>query len=180
MEGLYKGRLHVNAIEVAWKDEEHRESCFEDGAQVILFLDRRADSSFAQSAPGISCWKVEKVAFGPGRPAKAVSYEFPLDLIAGIPKGAIREAEVVEKSLNFQVPKRKRSDPGGRAPAAPEALEAPKATVEASKSSKPKAKPKPKAEARLKRRPGQARRPVIPGGTAWPPAPSRSAPPPAP
>jgi hypothetical protein len=48
------------------------------------------------------------VAFGSGRPMAAVSYEFPLDLLSGIPKGATRETEVVEKSLNFQVPKRKR------------------------------------------------------------------------
>lgn len=108
VEGLYKGRLREKSIEVSWKDEEHREACFEDGARVVLFLVLRRDSAFAQTAPGISCWKVENVAFGPGRPSKAVAYEFPLDLLGGIPKGATRETEVVEKSLNFQVPKRKR------------------------------------------------------------------------
>jgi len=106
--GLYKGRLRENTLEVSWKDEEHKEACYEDGAKVVLFLVRRKDSTFAQAAPGISCWRVENVAFGPGRPAKAVAYEFPLDLLSGIPKGATRETEVVEKSLNFQVPKRKR------------------------------------------------------------------------
>lgn len=106
--GLYKGRLPRNAIEVTWKDAEHQESCYRDGAQVVLFLVMRKDSTFAQAAPGLSCWEVEKVAFGPGRPSKAVAYEFPLDMVSGIPKGATRETEVVEKSLNFQVPKRKR------------------------------------------------------------------------
>lgn len=108
VEGLYKGRLREKSIEVSWKDGEHKEACYEDGARVVLFLVRRPDSAFAQAAPGISCWKVEQVAFGPGRPAKAVAYEFPLDLLGGVPKGATRETEVVEKALNFQVPKRKR------------------------------------------------------------------------
>lgn len=108
VDGLYKGRLPVKGIEVSWKDEDHKETCYENGAQVVLFLVRRPDSTYAQAAPGISCWKVEKVAFGQGRPSKAVAYEFPLDLVGGIPRGATRELEVVEKSLNFQVPKRKR------------------------------------------------------------------------
>ena len=108
VEGLYKGRVPMKTIEVAWKDGEHAETGYADGARVILFLVMRKDSAFAQVAPGISCWPVEKAAFGSGRAAKAVSYEFPLDLLSGIPKGATRETEVVEKSLNFQVPKRKK------------------------------------------------------------------------
>lgn len=108
VDGLYKGRLPRNEIEVYWKDEEHKEACYQDGAKVVLFLVMRKDSTFVQAAPGISCWQVEKVSFASGRPMKAVSYEFPLDLVSGIPKGATRETEVVEKSLNFQVPKRKR------------------------------------------------------------------------
>lgn len=108
VEGLYKGRLRNKEIEVVWKDEEHKETGYVDGARVVLFLTMRKDSTFVQAAPGISCWPVETVAFGSGRPVKAVSYEFPLDLVSGIPKGATRETEVVEKSLNFQVPKRKK------------------------------------------------------------------------
>jgi hypothetical protein len=108
VEGLYKGRLWKKDIEVVWKDEDHPEAGFTDGAKVILFLNMRKDSTFAQTGPGVSCWPVEMTAFKSGRPVKAVSYEFPLDLVSGIPKGAIRETEVVEKSLNFQVPKRKR------------------------------------------------------------------------
>lgn len=106
--GLYKGRLRDRHIEVVWRDEDHPETGYADGAKVILFLVMRKDSLFAQAGPGISCWPVEKVAFGSGRPVRAVSYEFPLDLVSGVPKGAIRETEVVEKSLNFQVPKRKK------------------------------------------------------------------------
>lgn len=108
VEGLYKGRLRTKDIEVVWKDEVHKETGYADGAKVVLFLIMGKDSTFTQAAPGISCWPVEMVAFGPGRPVKAVSYEFPLDLLSGIPKGATRETEVVEKSLNFQVPKRKK------------------------------------------------------------------------
>lgn len=108
VDGLYKGRLRHKHIEVMWKDEEHPEAGYVDGAKVVLFLVMRRDSIFVQVGPGVSCWPVEKVAFGSGRPVRAVSYEFPLDLISGVPKGATRETEVVEKSLNFQVPKRKK------------------------------------------------------------------------
>jgi hypothetical protein len=108
LEGLHKGRAPRREIKVLWKDEEHKEACYEDGAKVIVFLIMRKDSAFAQVGPGISCWPVDKMAFGSGRPVSAVSYEFPLDLVSGIPKGATRETEVVEKSLNFKVPKRKR------------------------------------------------------------------------
>jgi hypothetical protein len=108
VEGLHKGRAPGKGIKVSWNDVEHKETCYEDGARVIVFLIMRKDSTFAQVAPGVSCWSVEKVAFGSGRPVSAVSYEFPLDLVSGIPKGATRETEVVEKSLNFQVPKRKK------------------------------------------------------------------------
>lgn len=108
VEGLYKGRLRKKEIEVVWKDEVHKETGYADGAKVILFLIMRKDSTFAQAAPGLSCWPVETMDFGSGRPVKTVSYGFPLDLLSGIPKGAVRETEVVEKSLNFQVPKRKK------------------------------------------------------------------------
>ena len=108
VEGLYKGRLRKKEIEVTWKDEVHKETGYVDGAKVVLFLIMRKDSIYVQAAPGLSCWPVETVVFGSGRPAKAVSYEFPLDLLSGVPKGATREIEVVEKSLNFQVPKRKK------------------------------------------------------------------------
>lgn len=109
VDGFYKGRTAGKVIEIAWKDEEHKETGYVDGAKVIVFLVMRKDSTYAQVGPGISCWPVETPALAQGRPVKAVSYEFPLDLVSGIPKGALREtAEEVEKSLNFQVPKRKR------------------------------------------------------------------------
>jgi hypothetical protein len=31
-----------------------------------------------------------------------------MDLVTGLPKGVFRETEVLEKSLNFQIPKRKK------------------------------------------------------------------------
>jgi hypothetical protein len=108
VEGVYKGRVPMKEIKVSWKDEEHPEAGYVDGAKVIVFLVMRKDSTFAQVGPGVSCWPVEKVSLGSGRLVSAVSYEFPLDLLSGIPKGATRETEVVEKSLNFQVPKRKK------------------------------------------------------------------------
>lgn len=108
IEGLFKGRIPVRDIDVAWKDEDHKETCYADGARVVLFLIMREDSVYAQAAPGVSCWTVEKEAFGSGKPVRAVSYEFPLDLVTGIPKGAMRETKVVEKSRDFQVPKRKK------------------------------------------------------------------------
>ena len=169
VEGLYKGRLHANAIEVAWKDEDHRESCFEDGAQVILFLDRRADSSFAQSTPGISCWKVEKIAFGPGRPGQGSILRVP-------PRPHRRDSQGSHPGVRGggEVPElpgaqAQALDPGGRAPAAPET------------GGVPEAGEAPEAQGPLTE-PGRrdVRLPLIPGGTAWPPALSPPVPPPGP
>lgn len=108
VDGLFKGRLWTKRIEVGWKDEEHQESCFQDGARVVLFLVMRKDSTFGQVGPGISCWPVEKVRIN-GKPTRAVEYSFPVDMVTGLPKGVFRETEEeVEKSLNFQIPKRKK------------------------------------------------------------------------
>lgn len=107
VEGLFKGKLRSKILEVSWKDKEFQESGYQEDARVIVFAVMRKDSSFAQAAPGISCWPVEKVAIN-GKPAKAVAYSYPMDLVTGLPKGVFRETEVVEKSLNFQIPKRKK------------------------------------------------------------------------
>jgi hypothetical protein len=107
VEGLFKGKLRSRILEVTWKDKEFQESGYKEDARVIVFAVMRKDSSFAQAAPGISCWPVEKVAIN-GKPVKAVAYSYPMDLVTGLPKGVFRETEVLEKSLNFQIPKRKK------------------------------------------------------------------------
>ena len=107
VEGTFKGRLRMRRIEVSWSDEDFEESAYKDGVRVVLFLIMRRDSTFAQVSPGISCWPVEKISLR-GRQVKAVEYGFPLDLVTGLPPGVMKTTEVVEKSLNFQVPKRKK------------------------------------------------------------------------
>jgi hypothetical protein len=107
VDGLFKGRLRKKLIEVSWNDLEFEETAYQDGARVILFLSLLKDSTYAQVSPGISCWPVEKISLQ-GRTARAVEYGFPLDLITGLPSGVMKETSEVEKSLNFQVPKRKK------------------------------------------------------------------------
>lgn len=107
VEGLFKGRLRHRIMEVTWKEADFQESAYQEDAHVIVFAVMRKDSSYAQAGPGIACWPVEKVPIN-GKTIRAVSYSYPLDLITGLPKGVFRETEVVEKSMNFQIPKRKK------------------------------------------------------------------------
>jgi hypothetical protein len=107
VDGLFKGKLRRKILQVSWKEAEFPETAYKEDTHVILFVIMRKDSSFAQVSPGISCWPVEKVQIN-GKPAKAVEYSYPMDLVTGLPKGVFRETEVVEKSLNFQIPKRKK------------------------------------------------------------------------
>jgi hypothetical protein len=42
-----------------------------------------------------------------GKPVRAVEYAYPMDLMTDVPSSALRETEELEKSMNFQVTKRK-------------------------------------------------------------------------
>jgi hypothetical protein len=106
VDGLIKGRWNRSELEVAWNDKEFEETAYKSDARVVVFALMRKDSTFAQAAPGISCWPVERVDFG-GKSARAVEYAYPLDLITQIPASAIKATESVEKSRNFRVAKRK-------------------------------------------------------------------------
>ncbi len=107
VEGIIKGRLRSAEIKVAWNDKEFQETAYQDDARVVLFVILGKDSSWSQVAPGISCWPVEKIALK-GKRARAVEYVYPMDLVTEIPSSAMGETEGVEKSMNFQVAKRKR------------------------------------------------------------------------
>jgi hypothetical protein len=106
VDGLIKGRLRQREIEISWNDKEHEEAAYRDDARVVVFAVMRKDSTFAQTSPGISCWLVEKIDLK-GKPARAVEYAYPMDLISGVPASALRETEMVEKSMNFEMAKRK-------------------------------------------------------------------------
>lgn len=106
VEGLIKGRWNRRAIEIAWNDKEFEETGYKRDQRVVVFAVLRKDSTFAQAAPGLSCWPVERVDFQ-GKPARAVEYAFPLDLLTQLPRGALKATETVEKSMNFRVAKRK-------------------------------------------------------------------------
>jgi hypothetical protein len=50
---------------------------------------------------------VERVDFA-GKPARAVEYVFPLDLVTDIPASALKTTEAVEQAKNYRMTKRKR------------------------------------------------------------------------
>jgi hypothetical protein len=109
VDGLIKGKLRTRDVEVAWNDKEFEETAFKDNARVVVFLIRASkaeDAPWSQVSPGISCWPVEKIAMK-GKQVRAVEYAYPMDLITGVPAGSLGETEAVEKSMNFQVSKRK-------------------------------------------------------------------------
>jgi hypothetical protein len=106
VDGLVKGKIYRQDIEVGWNDKEFEESAYKDGARVVVFLTQRKDTTYAQVSPGISCWPVEKITLK-GKTARAVEYAYPMDLVTTVPASALGETEEVEKSMNFQVPKRK-------------------------------------------------------------------------
>ena len=104
--GLIKGKIYQQPIEVSWNDKEFEETAYKDDSAVVVFLDMKKDTTYAQVSPGISCWPVEKVIFK-GKPQRAVEYAYPMDLLTEVPASALKETETVEKSMNFQVAKRK-------------------------------------------------------------------------
>lgn len=106
VEGLIKGRWNRSEMEVAWNDKDFEETAYKRDARVVVFAVMGKDSVFAQAAPGISCWPVERVEFH-GLTARAVEYAYPMDLLTQIPAAAIKATESVEKSKNFRVAKRK-------------------------------------------------------------------------
>lgn len=106
VEGLIKGRWNRRDMEMAWNDKEFEEAGYKRDARVIVFAVMRKDSTFAQVAPGISCWPVERVEIN-GKPARVVAYAYPLELVTQIPAATLKTTESVEKSMNFRVAKRK-------------------------------------------------------------------------
>ncbi|MDB5104289.1 MAG: hypothetical protein JWP91_1978 [Fibrobacteres bacterium] len=105
--GIIKGKVFTKKIEVAWSDKEFEETAYKDGAKVVVFADMAKDTTYTQVSPGISCWPVEKVNFK-GKPVRAVEYAFPMDLMTEVPNASLKETtEEVEKSMNFQMAKRK-------------------------------------------------------------------------
>jgi hypothetical protein len=106
VDGLYKGRIFAKEIEVHWNDKEFEETAFKNKGKVVVFLSMRKDTTYALIAPGISGWPLERVAIN-GKPVRAVEYAYPMDLMTDVPASALRETEELEKSMNFQVTKRK-------------------------------------------------------------------------
>lgn len=106
VDSLIKGKLRKQFIEIAWNDKEYEETAYKRDARVVVFAVMRKDSTYVQAAPGISCWALEPIALK-GRSLRGVEYAYPMDLLTGIPESALRETEVVEKSMNFQMAKRK-------------------------------------------------------------------------
>ncbi len=106
VDGIIKGRLRARDLEVSWNDKEYEEAAYQKDSRVVVFAVMRKDSTYGQAAPGISCWLVEKVDIK-GRPSRAVEYAYPMDLLTGVPGSALRETEMMEKSMNFQMAKRK-------------------------------------------------------------------------
>jgi hypothetical protein len=104
--GLIKGKIYKQPIEVVWNDKEFEETAYKDDSSVVVFLDMKKDTTYAQVSPGISCWPVERVVFK-GKAQRAVEYAYPMDLLTEVPPSALKETETVEKSMNFQVAKRK-------------------------------------------------------------------------
>lgn len=106
VDALIKGRLRKRFIDIAWSDKEHEEAAYKRDARVVVFAVMKKDSTYVQAAPGISCWAMEPVALK-GKTLRGVEYTYPMDLLTGIPSSAMRETEVMEKSMNFQMAKRK-------------------------------------------------------------------------
>jgi hypothetical protein len=106
VDALIKGKVYTKEIEVAWNDKEFEETAYKKDGKVVLFLDMLKDTTYAQVSPGISCWPVEKVAIK-GKPVRAVEYSYPMDLMTEVPQSSLRETEAMEKSMNFQMAKRK-------------------------------------------------------------------------
>jgi hypothetical protein len=147
VDALIKGKVYTKEIEVAWNDKEFEETAYKKDGKVVLFLDMRKDTTYAQVSPGISCWPVEKVAIK-GKPVRAVEYSYPMDLMTEVPQSSLRETEEMEKSMNFQMAKRKTWILADQLlpPSHPVVLPKPK----------PKPVPKPKAKAVSKpARPGK-------------------------
>lgn len=107
VEGIIKGKLRTREIEVSWNDKEFEESAYKDDSRVVLFVTLGKDSAWSQVSPGISCWPVEKIALK-GKQVRAVEYAYPMDLLTEVPAASLGETEEVEKSMNFQVAKRKK------------------------------------------------------------------------
>jgi hypothetical protein len=106
VDGIIKGKLRARELRVEWNDKEFEETAWKSGARVVVFAVMRKDSTYGLAAPGISCWPVERVDIK-GKASRAVEYAYPLDLLTGVPAAAMRTTETVEKSMNFQVAKRK-------------------------------------------------------------------------
>jgi hypothetical protein len=160
VDGLYKGKIFAKEIEVHWDDKEFEETAMKNKGKVVVFLSLRKDTTYSLIAPGISCWPVERVAIN-GKPVRAVEYAYPMDLMTDVPSSALRETEELEKSMNFQVTKRKQWILADKLlpPLRPVVL--------------PKPKPKPKVAAKSPAKPkAKAAKPVSKGTAKSP----RSAP----
>lgn len=106
VDALIKGKVYAKEIKVAWNDKEFEETAYKKDGKVVLFLDMKKDTTYSQVSPGISCWPVEMVAIK-GKPMRAVEYSYPMDLMTEVPPSSLRETETMEKSMNFQMAKRK-------------------------------------------------------------------------
>jgi hypothetical protein len=113
VDGLIKGRWNRRDIQVSWNDKDFEETGYRRDARVVVFGVMRKDSTFAQASPGISCWPVEKVEIK-GKPARAVEYAYPLDLLSGVPTGVLKTTESVEQSKNFRMAQASASPQTGR------------------------------------------------------------------
>ena len=107
VDGLYKGKVFSKELEISWNDKEFEETAYKDHAPVVVFAVLGKDSAWTQVAPGISCWPVERIALK-GKQVRAVEYAYPMDLLTEVPPSVLRETDAVEKSMNFQVAKRKK------------------------------------------------------------------------
>jgi hypothetical protein len=106
VDALIKGKVYAKEIRVSWNDKEFEETAYKKDGKVVLFLEMKKDTTYSQVSPGISCWPVEKVAIK-GKSVRAVEYSYPMDLMTEVPPSSLRETEATEKSMNFQVAKRK-------------------------------------------------------------------------
>lgn len=109
VDGLIKGKVRKQFIDITWNDKEHAEAAYQRDARVVVFAVMKKDSTYVQVAPGISCWVLEPTGLKgkAGKSLRGVEYAYPMDLLTGIPASALRVTEVMEKSMNFQMAKRK-------------------------------------------------------------------------
>jgi hypothetical protein len=156
VEGFIKGKLPAGELKVVWDDKEFHETAFQRDARVVLFVSQGRDSTWWQVSPGISCWPVEKIEWK-GKRTRAVEYAYPMDLLTEIPASALAETQATEKSMNFQMAKRKRwiLTDALLPPVKPLMPMKPKPAPAKAKAVKPQAPPKSQKPSGGKTAPGQ-------------------------